>query len=83
MCPLLRVCRARVWLLDRVTIADNALAVVYAPNPNWLGADMFTYRVLTGVEPSAPVTVTVNTRKCRLSCANDVFNEQAYYVSGV
>ena len=66
----------------RLTIADNALSVVYVPYSDWLGADTLTYTVFIGPDYSTPATVTLHTRKCRLNCVNDVYDALPLYPNG-
>ena len=49
----------------RLTVQDNALAVVYTPySPLWEGDDRFTYTTVVNGVHSAPATVTVHVRRC-------------------
>jgi VCBS repeat-containing protein len=43
------------------TLAANG-AIVYMPNPGFIGVDSFTYRARDGVSSSAPATVTITVR---------------------
>lgn len=60
----------------RVTAEHNARSVLYVPERGYLGKDHFTYTAFVGVTPSASRgTVTVHTRKCRLDCSNEQFDD--------
>lgn len=49
--------------------------MLYVPTTDWLGSDTFTYTVYIGVTPSTRGTVTVHTRRCRLDCDNEQFDD--------
>ena len=69
--------------LYRLTIVDNALSVLYTPAQHWLGTDSFSYAIVIGAVESAPSTVVVHVRKCRLDCINEYFDDVPRYASGV
>jgi hypothetical protein len=54
--------------------------VVYVPNSKWLGDDTITFTVIDGVNESIKEgIVTISTRKCRVTCVNDGFNDLKPY----
>ncbi len=78
-----RVCACVCHAPPRLTITDNSLSVVFTPTSNWLGTDSFTYAVVIGAVESAPSTVVVHVRKCRLDCANEYFDDVSRYLNGL
>ena len=64
------------WGCVSVTAESHARSVLYVPNADYLGKDHFTYTVYVGVNPSERGTVTVHTRRCRLDCMNEQFDDR-------
>jgi hypothetical protein len=69
--------------VNRQNAVDNAHSVVYVPPAGWLGTDTFTFATIVNDAESSRETMTVNVRKCRIDCRNELFNDAPLYINGI